>query len=154
MIYLATDAFQAYTQLIGAEPDYRSGLISFPATQEALDKVPDLSFNFPGINETVVLNKCRHAGVALASIKLNRIFSDAQLVPKDLYSVFSLDESNYYGWITDMGSQSGSGLDFILVSCFVFIPSFRTDFIGMQGQKVSGIASISLALSIDMLLVP
>lgn len=61
LVYLATDAYNAYMQAIGANFDQISGLLSIPAQDGALENIPDLVFTIPGSERQMVMNNCPFA---------------------------------------------------------------------------------------------
>ncbi|KAH7925602.1 acid protease [Leucogyrophana mollusca] len=91
LLLLATDAFQAYQQATGGTEDQTTGLLTI--TEEQYDNLQSLYFNIGGTTYEFTPN--------------------AQIWPRALNSVLGGQEGQIYLIASDLGSESGSGLDFI-----------------------------------------
>ncbi|KAJ7143506.1 acid protease [Mycena crocata] len=91
LLLLATDAFQAYQQATGATADRTTGLLT--VTEAQFSQMESLFFQIG--NSTLELT------------------SNAQIWPRALNSTLGGDENKIYLITADLGSNSGSGLDFI-----------------------------------------
>ncbi|KAG6327123.1 hypothetical protein ID866_11966, partial [Astraeus odoratus] len=91
LLLLATDAFQAYQRATGATLDQDTGLLTL--TQQQYDKLQSLYFNIGGTTFEFTPN--------------------AQIWPRALNSILGGDPNKIYLITSDLGSPSGSGLDFI-----------------------------------------
>ncbi|KAJ7913482.1 acid protease [Mycena leptocephala] len=91
LLLLATDAFEAYQKATGATADRTTGLLTVTASQFA--KMQSLLF---------------HIGDATLELTPN-----AQIWPRSLNSTLGGDDNKIYLITADLGSNSGSGLDFI-----------------------------------------
>ncbi|KAF5344922.1 hypothetical protein D9758_011584 [Tetrapyrgos nigripes] len=91
LVLLATDAFNAYKKATGAELDQTTGLLTF--TEEQFKKLQPLEFVIGGRTFTMTPN--------------------AQIWPRKMNEAFGVDANKIYCIISDLGSLSGNGLDFI-----------------------------------------
>ncbi|KAJ7625265.1 acid protease [Mycena polygramma] len=91
LLLLATDAFQAYKEATGATEDRTTGLLTVTESQYA--NMQSLLFHIG--DETLELTP------------------NAQIWPRSLNSTLGGDEDQIYLITADLGSSSGSGLDFI-----------------------------------------
>ncbi|KAJ7263179.1 acid protease [Mycena haematopus] len=104
LLMIATDAFQAYQQATGATADSTTGLLT--VTQDQFDNMQSLFFQIG--DQTLELTP------------------NAQIWPRALNSTLGGEEGNIYLIVADMGSNSGSGLDFI--DGFGFLQRFYSVF--------------------------
>ncbi|KAH9847941.1 acid protease [Lenzites betulinus] len=100
LLLLATDAFQAYQRATGATLDNETGLLTL--TEAQFDNLESLFFNIGG---TVF-----------------EFTANAQIWPRALNSTIGGEEGKIYLVASDLGSQSGQGLDFI--NGFAFLQRF------------------------------
>lgn len=100
LLLLATDAFQAYQKVTGATIDSTTGLLTI--TQSQFNNLKSLFFK---IGDTTF-----------------ELTANAQIWPRALNSALGGDTGKIYLVTADMGSNSGSGLDFI--DGFVFLQRF------------------------------
>jgi len=91
LLLLATDAFQAYQQATGGVEDQTTGLLTI--TEDQFNSLQSLFFNIGGVQYELTAN--------------------AQIWPRALNSQIGGEEGNIYLIASDLGSQSGQGLDFI-----------------------------------------
>ncbi|KAJ7201369.1 family A1 protease [Mycena pura] len=91
LIYLATNAFNAYQAATGGVPDPTTGLLSI--TPEQLADLEDFNFDIAGTTFALTPN--------------------AQIWPRSLNSEIGGTADSIYLIVADIGSSSGSGLDFI-----------------------------------------
>ncbi|EPS96549.1 hypothetical protein FOMPIDRAFT_60461 [Fomitopsis schrenkii] len=91
LLLIASDAFKKYEQATGATMDSTTGLLSI--TQEQYDNLQSLYFTINGTTFEFTAN--------------------AQIWPRSLNSELGGDTSNIYLIASDLGSNSGQGLDFI-----------------------------------------
>ncbi|KAJ6611444.1 acid protease [Mycena sp. CBHHK59/15] len=104
LLLLATDAFQAYQQATGATADSATGLLT--VTNEQFDQMQSLFFQIG--SQTLELTP------------------NAQIWPRSLNSTLGGDKGQIYLITADLGSNSGSGLDFI--DGFGFLQRFYSVF--------------------------
>lgn len=104
LLLIATDAFQAYQQATGATLDQTTGLLTI--TQQQYNNLQSLYFNIGGVTYELTPN--------------------AQIWPRALNSVIGGNSNAIYLVTADLGSPSGSGLDFI--DGFVFLQRFYSVF--------------------------
>ncbi|TFK52338.1 acid protease [Heliocybe sulcata] len=104
LLLIATDAFQAYQKATGATMDQSTGLLSL--TESQFDKLQSLYFNIGGTTFELTPN--------------------AQIWPRSLNSSIGGQEGKIYLVLSDLGSNSGSGLDFI--DGFAFLQRFYSVF--------------------------
>ncbi|KAH9847037.1 acid protease [Lenzites betulinus] len=88
---IATDALQKYQKATGAVLDNETGLLRITAAQFA--KLPSLFFTINGVNLEFTAN--------------------AQLFPRSLNTAIGGNANDLYLIVGDIGTRSGSGLDFI-----------------------------------------
>ncbi|KAI0648160.1 acid protease [Trametes meyenii] len=100
LLLLATDAFQAYQRATGATLDNATGLLTLTNAQFA--DLQSLFFNIGGATFELTPN--------------------AQIWPRALNSTIGGEEGKIYLVASDLGSQSGQGLDFI--NGFAFLQRF------------------------------
>jgi len=100
LLMLATDAFQAYQNTTGATLDSTTGLLTI--TESQFNSLQSLFFKVG--NTTFELT------------------ANAQIWPRALNSTLGGDDSKIYLITADLGSNSGSGLDFI--NGFAFLQRF------------------------------
>ncbi|EJU03730.1 aspartic proteinase precursor [Dacryopinax primogenitus] len=92
LVLIASDAFQAYMQAIpGSKVDQNSGLLEVPANQVAT--LQPLAFNIGGTTF--------------------KFTGTDQLLDQSLNEQFGGTRNAYYSIVSDLGSESGQGLDFI-----------------------------------------
>ncbi|KAI0826845.1 acid protease [Trametes gibbosa] len=100
LLLLATDAFQAYQQATGATLDNETGLLTL--TDAQFKELKSLFFTIGGTSFELTAN--------------------AQIWPRALNSTIGGEEGKIYLVASDLGSQSGQGLDFI--NGFAFLQRF------------------------------
>lgn len=91
LLLLASDAFQAYQQATGASLDQTTGLLKLDASdfsnlESLFFRIGDTTFEFT---------------------------ANAQIWPRSMNSALGGDSGSIYLIVSDLGSNSGSGLDFI-----------------------------------------
>ncbi|KAH9944911.1 aspartic peptidase A1 [Amylocystis lapponica] len=91
LLLLATDAFNVYQNTTGAVLDEATGLLTI--TQEQYNKLESLYFDIGNVTYELV--------------------PDAQLWPRTLNEDIGGEKGAYYLIVSDSGTKSGSGLDFI-----------------------------------------
>jgi len=105
LVYLATNAYDAYVSATGATLDNENtGLLEIDATQYAA--LQTLDFNIGGTTYSLTAN--------------------AQLWPRSLNTYIGGSSSSIYLVVNDIGSDSGEGLDFI--NGYTFLERFYTVF--------------------------
>lgn len=104
LLLLATDAFQAYQSATGAQPDSATGLLT--VTESQFNEMQSLFFQIG--DQTLELTP------------------DAQIWPRSLNSTLGGEDGKIYLITADLGSNSGSGLDFI--DGFGFLQRFYSVF--------------------------
>ncbi|KAJ6508374.1 acid protease [Mycena sanguinolenta] len=104
LLMIATDAFQAYQQATGATADSTTGLLT--VTESQFENMQSLFFQIG--DQTLELT------------------ANAQIWPRALNSTLGGEEGKIYLIVADMGSNSGSGLDFI--DGFGFLQRFYSVF--------------------------
>ncbi|KJA26749.1 hypothetical protein HYPSUDRAFT_63538 [Hypholoma sublateritium FD-334 SS-4] len=97
LILFATDYYKKYKSATGATDDSTTGLIKFTSSQYS--KLSSLFVTFGG--ETFELT------------------ANAQIWPRSLNTAIGGTSSSIYGVVSDLGSSSGEGLDFILGYTFL-----------------------------------
>lgn len=115
MIQLATDAFKAYQQVLGATLDEKIGMLKLPKDDYA--KIQPLNFNVEGKTLTLVPN--------------------AQIWPRKLNKRLGGDDDHIYFVIGDLGSSSEQKMSFILG--YAFLERFYTVY--DSGESKIGFAS-------------
>ncbi|KAI0766435.1 acid protease [Trametes elegans] len=100
LLLLATDAFQAYERATGAKLDNATGLLTL--TEAQFENLQSLFFNIGGTTFELTAN--------------------AQIWPRALNATIGGEEGRIYLVASDLGSQSGQGLDFI--NGFAFLQRF------------------------------
>jgi hypothetical protein len=100
LLLIATDAFKAYQKATGAKLDSTTGLLT--VTPEQFENMQSLFFHIGGVTYELTAN--------------------AQIWPRSLNSTLGGDDSNIFLVTADLGSLSGSGLDFI--DGFAFLQRF------------------------------
>ncbi|KAG1825025.1 acid protease [Suillus variegatus] len=115
LLLLATEAFQAYQKATGATEDSTTGLLTITSAQYA--KLQSLYFNIGGVTYEFTPN--------------------AQIWPRGLNSTLGGNEGQIYLIVSDLGSNVGSGLDFI--NGFGWIQRYYTLF--DTGNKQLGLAT-------------
>lgn len=100
LLMIATDAFQAYVKATGATEDSTTGLLTITSSQ--LSNLQSMFFNIGGVTYELTAN--------------------AQVWPRALNSTLGGEDDKIYLVVADMGSNSGSGLDFI--NGFAFLQRF------------------------------
>lgn len=93
------DAFSAYQTATGAVMDQTTGLLMITSSQYA--KLQTLTFKIGG--------------------KAYHLIPDAQIWPRSLNADIGGGSDNIYLIVSDIGSQSGSGLDFINGYAFLLV---------------------------------
>lgn len=91
LLLIATDAFQAYQKATGAKLDNTTGLLTI--TEAQFENLQSLFFNIGGTSFELTPN--------------------AQIWPRALNSTIGGEEGKIYLVASDLGNQSGQGLDFI-----------------------------------------
>ncbi|KAI0263910.1 aspartic peptidase domain-containing protein [Gloeopeniophorella convolvens] len=104
LVLIATDAFQAYQKATGAKLDQSTGLLTLTASQ--FENLQSLFFNIGGVQYELTPN--------------------AQIWPRALNSQLGGTEGDIYLVVSDLGSPSGQGLDFI--NGFTFLQRFYSVF--------------------------
>jgi len=104
LILIATDAFQAYQQATGATMDNSTGLLTL--TEDQFNNLQSLIFNVGGVQYELTPN--------------------AQIWPRAQNSTIGGEEGKIYLVVSDLGSPSGQGLDFI--NGFTFLQRFYSVF--------------------------
>ncbi|KAG6808362.1 hypothetical protein H0H92_004360 [Tricholoma furcatifolium] len=102
LVQIATDAFQAYQKATGAVPDSNTGLLSI--TEDQYNNLKPLNFVING--QTFAMS------------------ANAQVFPRALNSAIGGTADGIYLVIADIGTPSGSGLDFI--AGYGFLERFYT----------------------------
>ncbi|KAG2101065.1 acid protease, partial [Suillus discolor] len=115
LLLLATEAFQAYQKATGAVEDSTTGLLTITSEQYA--KLQSLYFNIGGVTYEFTPN--------------------AQIWPRGLNSTLGGKEGQIYLIASDLGSNVGSGLDFI--NGFGWIQRYYTVF--DTGNRQLGLAT-------------
>ncbi|KAG6376914.1 acid protease [Boletus reticuloceps] len=110
LLLLATDAFQAYQQATGAALDQTTGLLTISETQ--YNQLQSIYFNIGGVTYELTPN--------------------AQIWPRALNTVLGGQQNRIYLITSDLGSPSGSGLDFI--NGFGWLQRFYSVFDTTNGQ--------------------
>ncbi|KAM6501325.1 acid protease [Amanita muscaria] len=101
---VATDAFVLYQSLTGAKPDSQTGLLTITSSQYA--KLKTIHFNINGRSYGLTPN--------------------AQIWPRSLNTAIGGSANKIYLIVADIGTSSGSGLDFI--DGYTFLERFYTVF--------------------------
>ncbi|KAF9061456.1 acid protease [Rhodocollybia butyracea] len=91
LLMIATDAFQAYQQATGATLDQTTGLLKLTASE--FDNLQSLFFQIGGTTFEFTPN--------------------AQIWPRSMNTVLGGNDDSIYLIVADLGTNSGSGLDFI-----------------------------------------
>ncbi|KAL1747026.1 aspartic peptidase domain-containing protein [Schizophyllum fasciatum] len=102
LLYLASDAFEAYQKATGGKPDNSVGLLSI--TNDQFEKLESLFFT---IGEDTW-----------------EFTANAQIWPRALNSAIGGSDDAIYLVVADIGTQSGQGLDFI--NGYAFLERFYT----------------------------
>ncbi|KAF8267324.1 family A1 protease [Lactarius quietus] len=100
LVLIATDAFQKYQEATGATLDQNTGLLTLTSSQ--FENLQSLFFDIGGIQYEFTPN--------------------AQIWPRELNSELGGNEGDIYLIVSDLGSESGQGLDFI--NGFTFLQRF------------------------------
>lgn len=100
LVLIATDAFQKYQRATGAKEDRSTGLLTL--TEAQFNNLQSLFFNIGGVSYELTAN--------------------AQIWPRSLNSTIGGEEGKIYLVVSDLGSESGQGLDFI--NGFAFLQRF------------------------------
>jgi len=100
LLLIATDAFQSYQKATGATLDQTTGLLTI--TEDQFNDLQSLFFKIGDVTYELTAN--------------------AQIWPRSLNSTLGGDENSIYLVTADLGSNSGSGLDFI--NGFAFLQRF------------------------------
>ncbi|KAF8267326.1 acid protease [Lactarius quietus] len=100
LVLIATDAFQKYQEVTGATLDQTTGLLKITASQ--FENLKSLVFNIGGVQYELTPN--------------------AQIWPRELNSELGGTNGDIYLVVSDLGTQSGKGLDFI--NGFTFLQRF------------------------------
>ncbi|KAI0081056.1 acid protease [Panus rudis PR-1116 ss-1] len=104
LILIATDAYNTYKNMTGGQPDSATGLLKITPPQYAALK--SLQFNVGGTTFELTPN--------------------AQIFPRSLNTAIGGKASDIYLIVADIGSPSGSGLDFI--NGYTFLERFYSVF--------------------------
>ncbi|KAF8869591.1 acid protease [Gymnopilus junonius] len=104
LLLIATDAFQAYQKATGAKLDQTTGLLT--VTEQQFENLQSLFFNIGGTTFEFTPN--------------------AQIWPRSQNAALGGEEGKIYLITADLGSNSGSGLDFI--NGFVWLQRFYSVF--------------------------
>ncbi|KAI1796356.1 acid protease [Ganoderma leucocontextum] len=123
LVLLATDAFEAYKNATGAVLDDATGLLKITNDQYA--NLQSLFFTRSSTTYEFVPN--------------------AQIWPRSLNTAIGGDADSIYLVVADLGSPSGSGLDFI--NGYAWLERFYTAYNGMSSQL--GIATTKYTNSTD-----
>ncbi|KAM5531862.1 hypothetical protein V8D89_014492 [Ganoderma adspersum] len=123
LVLLATDAFEAYQNATGAVLDETTGLLKITKDQYA--NLKSLFFTRYDTKYEFVPN--------------------AQIWPRSLNTAIGGEKDSIYLVIADLGSKSGSGLDFI--NGYAWLERFYTAFSGMTNEF--GIATTKYTNSTD-----
>ncbi|KAL1745145.1 aspartic peptidase domain-containing protein [Schizophyllum fasciatum] len=110
LLYLATDAFEAYANATGGKPDNSVGLLSI--TNDQYEALESLIFTI-GDNTW-------------------EFTPNAQIWPRALNSAIGGSEDAIYLVVADIGTPSGQGLDFI--NGYAFLERFYTVYDSGKGQ--------------------
>ncbi|KAF7351596.1 Acid protease [Mycena sanguinolenta] len=110
LLMIATDAFQAYQKATGAKADSATGLLT--VTESQFENMQSLFFQIG--DQTLELTP------------------NAQIWPRALNSTLGGEEGKIYLIVADLGSNSGSGLDFI--DGFGFLQRFYSVFDATNAQ--------------------
>lgn len=110
LLYLATDAYDAYVDATGATLDSTTGLLSISAEQFL--SLKSLFFDINGVTYELI--------------------PDAQLWPTALNEAIGGTADSLYLVVSDMGSSSGEGLDFI--NGYVFLERFYSVYDSANAQ--------------------
>ncbi|KAF5343242.1 hypothetical protein D9758_013409 [Tetrapyrgos nigripes] len=100
LVLIATDAFQAYQKATGGQMDQSTGLLTF--TEQQFNNLQNLDFVIGGTTFSLTPN--------------------AQIWPRNLNSTLGGDANKIYSIVSDLGNDSGTGLDFI--NGFAFLQRF------------------------------
>jgi len=117
LLMIASDAFESYQQATGATLDNTTGLLTI--TQEQYNNLQSLYFNIGGTTFELTAN--------------------AQIWPRALNSTLGGDADSIYLVVSNLGSPSGQGLDFI--NGFAFLQRFYSVF--DTGDAQVGLATTS-----------
>ncbi|OJT15186.1 Polyporopepsin [Trametes pubescens] len=117
LLLIATDAFQAYQKATGAKLDNTTGLLTI--TEQQFENLQSLFFNIGGTSFELTPN--------------------AQIWPRALNSTIGGEEGKIYLVASDLGNQSGQGLDFI--NGFAFLQRFYSVY--DTGNSQVGLATTS-----------
>ncbi|KAG6837334.1 hypothetical protein H0H93_011429 [Arthromyces matolae] len=104
LVYIATDAYNRYRSATGAVLDSTTGLLRITSSQ--FSSLQSLFFTINGVAFELTAN--------------------AQLWPRSLNTAIGGSASNIYLVVADIGSNTGSGLDFI--NGYAFLERFYTVF--------------------------
>jgi hypothetical protein len=104
LVLIATDAFQKYQEATGATLDKTTGLLTLTASQ--FENLQSLFFDIGGVQYELTPN--------------------AQIWPRGLNTEIGGTEGNIYLVVSDLGTPSGKGLDFI--NGFTFLQRFYSVF--------------------------
>ncbi|KAJ3542726.1 hypothetical protein NM688_g5942 [Phlebia brevispora] len=104
LLMIATDAFQAYQKATGATMDQTTGLLTI--TEDQYENLQSLFFNVGNVQFELTAN--------------------AQIWPRSQNSELGGESDKIYLVVSDLGSPSGQGLDFI--NGFVFLQRFYSVF--------------------------
>jgi len=115
LLMIASDAFKKYEKATGGKMDSTTGLLT--VTEAQFEKMQSLFFNIGGVNFELTAN--------------------AQIWPRSLNSTLGGEEGKIYLIVSDIGNNSGSGLDFI--NGFGWLQRFYTVF-DTQNSRV-GVAN-------------
>ncbi|KAG6877019.1 hypothetical protein C0992_011041 [Termitomyces sp. T32_za158] len=107
---IATDAFEKYRKAVGAILDPDTGMLRINKTQ--VDQLQNLVFQIEGVNFELTPN--------------------AQLWPRSLNTAIGGSNDYLYLIVADIGTPSGSGLDFI--NGYTFLERFYTSFDSTKKQ--------------------
>ncbi|KAI5834837.1 acid protease [Schizophyllum commune Tattone D] len=110
LLYLATDAYDAYVSSTGATLDSTTGLLSISASQ--FDALESLFFDINGVTYELI--------------------PDAQLWPTALNEAIGGSADSLYLVVSDLGSSSGEGLDFI--NGYAFLERFYSVYDSANAQ--------------------
>ncbi|THH09752.1 hypothetical protein EW146_g8592 [Bondarzewia mesenterica] len=100
LVLIASDAFAVYQKATGGTMDESTGLLTL--TESQFSKLQSLFFNIGGVSYELTAN--------------------AQIWPRSLNSTLGGADNKIYLIVSDLGSQSGQGLDFI--NGFSFLQRF------------------------------
>ncbi|CAK5284004.1 unnamed protein product [Mycena citricolor] len=121
LLMIATDAFNAYKQATGATLDSATGLLT--VTQSQFDNMQSLFFAIGDVSCNFYVRDSADRTSVQQTFELT---PNAQIWPRALNSTLGGQDGQIYLITADLGSNSGSGLDFI--DGFGFLQRFYSIF--------------------------